>query len=65
MRLQIELSGGAELLFGNQKSHVVDVVDVTNLKQLLVWIKDNLLQERPELFLKDDSVICEMISQNV
>lgn len=58
MRLSIELSGGAELLFGNVKSHQVDLsgTNVTTIRHLLVWIKNNLLKERPELFLKDDSV---------
>ena len=26
------------------------------IKDLLVWIKDNLLQQRPELFLQDDTM---------
>ena len=32
-------------------------IDFTgNIKRLLIWIKDNLLKERPELFLQGDSV---------
>lgn len=27
-----------------------------NIRRLLIWIKDNLLKERPELFLQGDSV---------
>lgn len=27
-----------------------------NIKRLLVWIKDNLLKERPELFVQGESV---------
>lgn len=27
-----------------------------NIKNLLVWIKDNLLKERPELFIQGDTV---------
>eukprot|EP00193_Tetraselmis_chui_P000247 CAMPEP_0177761106 /NCGR_PEP_ID=MMETSP0491_2-20121128/5628_1 /TAXON_ID=63592 /ORGANISM="Tetraselmis chuii, Strain PLY429" /LENGTH=78 /DNA_ID=CAMNT_0019277059 /DNA_START=248 /DNA_END=484 /DNA_ORIENTATION=- len=26
------------------------------MKELLVWARDNILTERPELFMKDDSV---------
>lgn len=26
------------------------------IKDLLMWIKDNILRERPELFLQDDTV---------
>ena len=27
-----------------------------NIKKLLVWIKENLLKERPELFIQGDNV---------
>jgi len=27
-----------------------------NIRRLLIWIKDNLLKERPELFIQGDSV---------
>lgn len=52
-------SGGAELLFNKVKEH--DVVlpkdeKPWNIKRLLVWIKDNLLKERPELFVQGESV---------
>ncbi|CAH1139928.1 unnamed protein product [Phyllotreta striolata] len=59
MKITVEFSGGAELLFNNKKSHDVDLPDKdTNwtIANLLLWIKDNLLQERPELFLQDNSV---------
>jgi len=99
-------SGGLELLFGNQKSHEVDVAAPSDnepvrscfalcavllllllllccciccpschpapacphrtlhtaptpqltVRQLLPWARDNLLQDRPELFMKGDSV---------
>ncbi|CAH3037542.1 unnamed protein product, partial [Pocillopora meandrina] len=52
-------SGGAELLFNRVKEH--DVVlqkdgKPWNIKRLLAWIKDNLLKERPELFVQGESV---------
>ncbi len=62
LRLTVELSGGAELLFGNVRSHDVSLPvadgDGTgwNLRRLLAWIRDNLLKERPELFLGKDGV---------
>lgn len=61
LNLSVELSGGAELLFGNVKSHAVslpleDGRPQWDVKALLVWIRDNLLKERKDLFLKDDSV---------
>ena len=60
-RISIELSGGLELLFGNQKTFPkIDVPCDDNkrlrLRELLAFIKLNLLQERPELFLAGDSV---------
>lgn len=32
------------------------VVFAGNIKRLLVWIRDNLLKERPELFMQGESV---------
>ena len=29
-----------------------------NLERLLAWIRDNLLKDRPELFMKDNTVTC-------
>lgn len=57
MKIQVEFSGGAELLFGKIKEHTLELpTTVTDLKGLLMWIKDNLLLERPELFLQGASV---------
>ncbi|KAG7189738.1 hypothetical protein KM043_017403 [Ampulex compressa] len=55
--LTLEFGGGAELLFDKKKRHEVDLPgDEWTLKGLLFWIKDNLLSERPELFLQGDTV---------
>lgn len=61
MHLTLEFGGGLELLFGSQKRHEVDVAPADGLKEvtmesLLSWIKDNLVKERPEMFLKENSV---------
>ncbi|KAF7278471.1 ubiquitin-related modifier 1 [Rhynchophorus ferrugineus] len=59
MKIKVDFSGGAELLFGNQKHHEVDLPVKDKpwlLGDLLFWLKDNLLQDRPELFLQDNSV---------
>lgn len=60
MRVVFEFSGGMELLFGNQKTVQADI-PASNGKQLTVaaameWARDNLLTERPELFMKGSSV---------
>ncbi|XP_028407718.1 ubiquitin-related modifier 1-like [Dendronephthya gigantea] len=55
----LEFSGGAELLFGKVKKHNVILQESEKpwtIKKLLFWIKDNLLQERPELFIQGESV---------
>ena len=59
LRLTIEFSGGAELLFDKVKNHKVTLpVDGTpwNLRRLISWISSNLLKERPELFVQGDTV---------
>ncbi|XP_039309305.1 ubiquitin-related modifier 1 isoform X3 [Solenopsis invicta] len=55
--LTIEFGGGAEFLFDGKKLHEVDLPGVEwTLKQLLHWLRDNLLTERPELFMQGDTV---------
>ena len=57
--ISLEFSGGAELLFGKVKKHNVILPDANKpwtIKEFLFWIKDNLLQERPELFIQGQSV---------
>lgn len=59
MHITLEFAGGAELLFGKQKNHSIDLPDDKapwTLRTLLVWIRENLLRERPELFIQGDSV---------
>ncbi|XP_048414915.1 ubiquitin-related modifier 1 isoform X2 [Stegostoma tigrinum] len=57
--LHLEFRGGAELLFnGVKEQHVTLPSQSTpwDIRQLLIWIKNNLLKERPELFIQGDSV---------
>ncbi|CAI5984969.1 unnamed protein product [Closterium sp. NIES-64] len=61
VRLQIEFSGGLELLFGGEKKQSVDVT-VTgedgqlSMAPLLAWMRVHMLKERPEMFLKGPTV---------
>ena len=55
--------GGLELLLENStKVHKVEVTTPKDgqgkvtMKLLLSWVKDNLIKERPEMFVKGDSV---------
>ncbi|KAE8583353.1 hypothetical protein XENTR_v10020489 [Xenopus tropicalis] len=57
--LLLEFGGGAELLFDGIKQHQVTLPNQSNpwdIRQLLVWIRHNLLKERPELFIQGDTV---------
>ncbi|CAM4730574.1 hypothetical protein PO909_022288 [Leuciscus waleckii] len=57
--LHLEFGGGAELLFDGVKNHHVVLPgqsDPWNMKQLLAWIRGNMLKERPELFMQGDTV---------
>ncbi|KAK1354878.1 Ubiquitin-related modifier 1-like [Heracleum sosnowskyi] len=63
MQLTLEFGGGLELLCNSVKIHSVDVdhkvgeekVQLT-MKDLLAWVRKNLIKERPEMFMKGDSV---------
>ncbi|XP_031640701.1 ubiquitin-related modifier 1 homolog [Contarinia nasturtii] len=58
LKITLDFSGGAENLFDNIKSRSVELdgSKTWKIRDFLVWIKDNLLRERPELFIQDDSV---------
>ncbi|XP_067825601.1 ubiquitin-related modifier 1 [Heptranchias perlo] len=57
--LDLEFRGGAELLFNGVKNQHITLPSQSapwDIRQLLVWIKTNLLKERPELFIQGDTV---------
>ena len=57
MKISLEFRGGAELLVNNVSQHSVDLEGSKwTIASLLEWIKTNLIQERPELFLQGASV---------
>lgn len=57
MPILIAPSGGCELLFNKVKTHDLELpAAVKTMKDLIMWIKDNLLCERPDLFVAGDSV---------
>ncbi|XP_040081200.1 ubiquitin-related modifier 1 isoform X1 [Oryx dammah] len=61
LSVEVEFGGGAELLFDGVKKHQVTLPgqeEPWDIRSLLVWIKKNLLKERPELFIQGDSVSC-------
>ncbi|XP_028071160.1 ubiquitin-related modifier 1 homolog 2-like isoform X2 [Camellia sinensis] len=61
MQLTLEFGGGLELLCDSVKIHNVNVdaqdgEDQLTMKDLLAWLRTNLIKERPEMFMKEDSV---------
>ncbi|KAL7203565.1 hypothetical protein ACSBR2_016776 [Camellia fascicularis] len=61
MQLTLEFGGGLELLCDSVKIHNVNVdaqdgEDQLTMKDLLAWVRTNLIKERPEMFMKEDSV---------
>ncbi len=60
LHIHLEFSGGAELLFNKTKRHDVELPVSENqtwtLRLLIAWIRDNLLAERPELFVLGETV---------
>ncbi|CAI8033629.1 Ubiquitin-related modifier 1, partial [Geodia barretti] len=59
LRIHLEFSGGAELLVGKTKHHDIALPHQPHpwsLRQLIAWIRDNLLKERAELFVTGESV---------
>lgn len=60
LNIKIEFSGGLELLFGNQRSHLVHIPSSTdsppNVTYLIDYLKKNLLKERVELFTEGETV---------
>lgn len=61
MRITLEFSGGMELLFGGQKSIETDIPEASSSGKLtvaetLMWARDHLLTERPELFMQGSGV---------
>ncbi|XP_065551829.1 ubiquitin-related modifier 1 [Lathamus discolor] len=57
--LQVEFGGGAEFMFDGVKKHQVTLPcqpEPWDIRNLLQWIKENLLKDRPELFMQGESV---------
>ncbi|KAF9979037.1 Ubiquitin- modifier 1 [Actinomortierella ambigua] len=67
LNINLQFSGGMELLFNNQKSIDVKIPSKfpddtaeshsTNMRDVIAWTAKNLVQERPELFLGNDGSV--------
>lgn len=61
VHVKVEFAGGMDLLFGGSKEADIDVESSegkahVTIVDIMVHCRDNLLTERPELFMKGDSV---------
>ncbi|VDO10573.1 unnamed protein product [Rodentolepis nana] len=57
MRVGLEFAGGAELLFGGKKDQEANLPhEVKTIKDLLPWLKNKMLTERPELFMSNETI---------
>ncbi|KAG0083077.1 hypothetical protein BGZ93_008023 [Podila epicladia] len=71
LKIELQFSGGMELLFDNQKTIVTQVPaqfplessasdekpHTANIKDLIGWMATTLLKERPELFIGPDGSV--------
>jgi ubiquitin related modifier 1 len=60
-KTNLVFSGGVETLFGNVRDLDIEIPSdlgdgSPKMKHLLPWIKDNLLKERPDLFLQENTM---------
>lgn len=59
VEIKVEFTGGAELLFENVKKHKLSLPpqgQPWTIRDLIQWIRTNLLRERPELFVQGETV---------
>ena len=59
LRISVELSGGAELLFANVRQHQLQLdasAGAWNLRRLLAYLKEHHVRRTPELFVKGETV---------
>ncbi|KAG9098868.1 Ubiquitin- modifier 1 [Ceratobasidium sp. 370] len=60
--VKVEFGGGMELLFSNQRSHMINLPATTStgdpatIQYLIHYLRDHLLKEREELFIEGASV---------
>ncbi|KAG2177529.1 hypothetical protein INT44_008041 [Umbelopsis vinacea] len=62
INVKVEFSGGMELLFDNVRHHTIEQPakssdnQPTTLKDLIFYIRDNMMTEKKELFVDKDTV---------
>ena len=59
IHVSMSCSGGMELLFDNHRNVEVNIPakgDILTVRETMAWMRDNLLKERPEMFMKGDTI---------
>ncbi|OZJ04400.1 hypothetical protein BZG36_02419 [Bifiguratus adelaidae] len=56
LHIDVEFGGGMELLFKNVREHKIDMPEGSNLKDLITYIRDNLMTAKQDLFVMNDTV---------
>ncbi|KAI9590675.1 ubiquitin-related modifier 1 homolog [Glossina fuscipes] len=61
LNIILEFNSGAELLFGNIKKREVCLTNSANsekwnIRRLLKWMSENILTQRLDLFMRDETV---------
>jgi len=56
MNINIEFGGGSEVLFGGKTMQKISLPTEATVRDLLEYMKKNLLEEREELFFEDETV---------
>lgn len=56
INVTVLFGGGAEILMGGLREKMIEIPEGYKMSDLISWMKDNLIQERPELLIKDDDV---------
>ena len=56
MMINLEFSGGMELLFDNKARMQINVENIADIRALLPFIRDSLLTGKSDLFMSGDSM---------
>lgn len=59
MSVTVEFAGGLDLLFDRVPKCSVQFSADSDIRWLIRWLHDNMLKERPELFMMEDTVFVQ------
>lgn len=63
MKVCVEFSGGLESLFGGHRQMDLVIPDgLSSLKELILYLKENYLTGRADMFMDGDSLYCVLLA---